>query len=163
MRLNNYVKLKDLHAVADNHPLLIDMVSSLLGPPIGQGTYRTVYEYALDPRLVIKVQSNQDEAPCNMWEYEIWNEAKWLTGNLEWIKNFLAPVHWISPGGMLLLMRRTEKRPNKKLPKYVPDFMTDIKEENFGWMGSRFVCHDYAMPHRLLDFKDKARTAKWDK
>ncbi|CCG43263.1 hypothetical protein [Magnetospirillum molischianum] len=109
----------------------------LLGDKLGSGCYRDVYELAINPRLVMKIEIRDSRQFCNVCEWEVWNELR----GTEWEK-FLAPCRWISHSGSVLIQERTE--PITKLPTQLPSFMTDIKLSNLGKIGRRVVAHDYA-------------------
>jgi len=57
-------------------------------------------------------------------------------------------------------MQKTEEKPNKPRPKEIPDFFTDIKWDNFGWIGNKFVCHDYGFLYRFIKYENKMRKIK---
>ena len=59
-------------------------------------------------------------------------------------KDWFCPVVSLSSNGAILIMERTFDKPGKKKPDEIPEFMFDTHEGNFGWLGNRFVCHDYA-------------------
>jgi len=35
-------------------------------------------------------------------------------------------------------------RHEKHIPDKIPAFFTDVKPDNWGWIGNQLVCHDYA-------------------
>lgn len=80
---------------------------------------------------------------------------------MEWVKDWFAPVKWISPNGRILVMRKTEEKPDKKRPDKVPDFLWDVKVDNFGWIGNNLVCHDYGQFYNMIDYKKKMKKVKW--
>ena len=127
---------KDILEYANGDPILImEAFRFILGEKIGEGESRAVYDYAFDKNWVIKVAL---KFPFdNVLENDIWHIVK----NSEDAKWF-AEVRWISPSGHLLLQRKTN--PCTEIPEKIPDFFTDIKSANFGYIGKQFVCHDYA-------------------
>jgi hypothetical protein len=127
-----------------------DLITCLVGEKIGSGCYRTVYEYNLDKKYVIKIEPLNTN--CNVTEYMLWNEIRGLTGNLAWVKDWFAPVKWISPNGRVLVMQRTKVDYKKEKPKKIPKFMWDVKEDNFGWIGNKFVCHDYGQFYNFISY-----------
>ena len=161
-------------ALLESHHVGMDMIMCLLGPEISNGLYRAVYEHALDSTKVIKVEygyerreahdSISQNSFCNVQEFLLWREIEGLTGNLEWVKNWFAPIHWISPGGHIMCMEKTHPLPDKDRPNEIPRFMSDVKQANFGWIGDKFVCHDYAHINVLTTYSKKMRTLKdvWD-
>lgn len=42
-------------------------------------------------------------------------------------------------------------------PDKIPDFIFDSHSNNFGWIGDKFVCHDYGQLYGLLDFRKKMK------
>ncbi|MFH6944618.1 hypothetical protein [Flavobacterium sp. FlaQc-50] len=162
MRLSN--KLNNLQETTNFlswQDLSADLVLCLCGERLGEGASRTTFVYNLDPKYVIKVEPGNDGH--NMVEYLLWDEVKGLTGPLAWVKDWFAPVKWISPNGRLLVMERTYDKPEKVRPRYVPDFFTDLKRDNFGWIGNKFVCHDYAFIYRFIKYGKKMRKISKDK
>ena len=161
-------------AIIESTHVGIDLVMCLLGPQISGGNYRAVYEHTHDPTKVIKVEygnnqktehdCNMQNSFCNVQEFLMWREIEGLTGKLEWVKKWFAPIHWISPGGHILCMDKTSAMPEKQRPDKVPSFMWDIKQDNFGWIGDDFVCHDYAHVQALTSFSKKFIKVKdiWD-
>jgi hypothetical protein len=114
----------------------------MLGDMIGEGAFRKVYVLRCAPHLVAKVELSANCEFANVAEWEVWNNLR----GTEWEK-WLAPCETISFNGSVLIQRRTA--PVKRLPKMVPNFMTDLKPENFGRLGGRVVAHDYGL-HRLF-------------
>ena len=107
------------------------MALSLCGEVLGEGASRHTYVYNLDPKYVIKVETGN--GGNNMVEYLLWEEVKGLTGNLEWVKNWFAPVKWISPNGKLLVMERTYEMQKKTKTKTRSRFLYGYKKKQF-WM-----------------------------
>lgn len=153
----NLNELGDLTSLLKLPCVGADFVLSLLGEKIGTGVYRSAYEYNLDKKYVIKVEPLNTQ--CNHTEYLIWKEVYWMEGDMKWVKDWFAPVKWLSPNGRLLVMEKTNPYPRTKRdrPAEIPDFFTDVKWDNFGWIGDRFVCHDYAAYSTFLKFSPKMR------
>lgn len=143
--------------------LSLEIISSLCGELIGQGCYRDVYEYEIDPRYVIKVE-NSDGDGSNWVEWRIWHTVKHTTDGT---KDWFAPCSWISDNGRLLLQRKTQPlySREKHIPEKIPAYFTDIKDSNFGWIGKQLVAHDYslclerfgyfALKNKMQPFKSK--------
>lgn len=162
MRLsNNLNNLEETSNLISWQDISTDMVLSLCGSILGEGASRHTYVYNLDPKYVIKVETGNNGH--NMIEYLLWNEVMGLTGPLSWVKDWFAPVKWISPNGKLLVMERTYEKPEKERPKYVPDFFTDLKRDNFGWIGNKFVCHDYGFIYRFIKYSSRMQKISKDK
>lgn len=136
-----------------------DLVSSLIGEKIGFGTFRDVFLYNMNPDYVVKIEKGSSR--CNIVESMLWEEIEHLTGKLEWVKNWFAPVSWISPNGKILVMKKTSKKPGKKKPSKVPKFLWDVKDDNFGWIGNNFVCHDYGQFYNFINYSKTMKNHKW--
>src|SRR3990167_3265512 len=114
-----------------------DLKELLLGQVLGLGIHRKVGVYKLDPTLVIKCAL---ECPnINVLEEEVWQAVKDTN-----IAKWFAPCVDISPCGIFLLQKRAETRPKNEYPKLVPNFFTDLKYSNYGWIKGQMVCVDYA-------------------
>ena len=97
---------------------------------------------------------------CNLIEYMIWDEVKRLKGDLEWVKKWFAPCGWISPNGRIMTMRKT-KEGDLDRPDKIPKFFWDVKWDNFGWIGKKYVCHDYGQFYNMIHYPKGMRTIKW--
>lgn len=118
-----------------------------LGKPIGSGAYRRVYEHCLDDSLVIKVEEEPGDF-ANVIEHMLWKEIEHFKVLARWF----APVIAISPSGSVLLQKRTLPIQKKHLPKRIPNFLFDVKHDNWGMIDGHPVCHDYG---------NIAMTSKW--
>jgi len=157
-------------AILDSQHVGMDFIMCLLGPNISDGNFRAVYEHALDPTKVIKIEYGHGQKSehdcimqnsfCNVQEFLMWREIEGLKGELEWVKNWFAPIHWISPGGHILCMERTYSKPDQERPEKIPKFMWDVKWDNFGWIGDNLVCHDYAHINAFTSYSKKMQTVK---
>lgn len=108
------------------------------GKELGSGVTRRVFEFKPDSRYVVKIQY-RDSALHNCAEFHIWNE-NWYAP----LQNMLAPCLWISNSGRILIQRRVSFRSQNRYPDRLPVCFTDLKVTNYGWIGKRFVCCDYA-------------------
>lgn len=115
----------------------------LLGEKLGEGTFRTVYACPLDPKVVIKIETRASGRFCNVDEWNLWNAIE----DRPEIARWFAPVRSISACGSVLVMERTQ--PIGRMPREVPNFMTDLKAANMGRLRGRPVFHDYA--NTILD------------
>lgn len=119
-----------------------DLARFVLGDYIGNGAYRWVFAYGRDK--VIKLTHDTE---ANHKEYAVWQSVK-ETKFAKWF----APCIDISPAGQFLIQKKARKiRDNDKLPKFIPDFFTDLKRDNFGFIGKQFVCVDYQFIDRAID------------
>lgn len=148
---HNINDLNKVNGLLKMQPVALDLVDCLLGEQLGAGVYRSVFVFNINPEKVIKVEPLNTQ--CNVQEYLAWNQIQHLTGPLEWVKDWFAPVHWISPNGRVLCMARTDPYSTKKKPAEIPKFLWDVKEENFGWLNGKYVCHDYGSIYAFMDFK----------
>ncbi|UXO93717.1 cyclin-dependent kinase-like 5 [Pseudanabaena phage Pan1] len=115
-----------------------DFFRLICGEKLGEGAHRQVFECSLDPRLVVKFETEAGSF-SNVIEWNVWKDAEFLPDD---IKGWLAPCHSISANGAVLLQYRTT--PARKYPDRIPAWMTDTKRGNFGMFRGRFVAHDYA-------------------
>ena len=132
-----------MRGIREHGERLKDCVLDLVvGEPIAEGTFRDVY--ALDDKRVLKVEA-RGKAFCNTHEWTIWNDSP-----KEWEKWF-APCLAIDDFSIALVQRRTRPLTDKQWDALteVPDFMADLKRENWGWLDGRPVCHDYGN-HRFF-------------
>ena len=114
-----------------------EMRSLVLGPKLGEGSARKVYLCRMNPEYVVKVEMGGCSFQ-NVAEWDIWN---WVRGGS--LEKWFAPCEMISTCGSILVQRRTEPVRSAELPKRVPEFLTDLKVENFGMFNGRIVCFDY--------------------
>lgn len=158
MRLTNRLNsTEEIYTLSNLASVNTDIILMLCGEKIGSGATRAVYEYNMNPKkFVVKIEP-LDINDCNLQEYLLWQEIKGLTGNLAWVKDWFAPVHYCSPNGKVLIMERTypPSQLTGNLPKKVPEFMSDIKLQNFGWIGKKFVCHDYGFIYKFIKYEKK--------
>lgn len=158
---DNLSDLNRAKAMLDIPVIALDFITSICGEQIGAGVFRSVFFYNLDDKYVVKVEPLNTS--CNIVEHMIWDEVQGLTGRLEWVKNWFAPVKWISPSGRILVMQRTKSIPSRKKPDKVPSFLWDVKPDNFGWIGKNYVCHDYGQLYNMIHYPPKFKKAYWDK
>lgn len=133
-----------------------DAFNLLCGEKIAVGSSRMVFECRIRLEWVVKVEIEKDWRTFeNMREFQIWQIHASHSAS-QW----LAPCKRISPDGRILLQERCDPLPrNYELPEKVPDFLNDLKPENFGLLNGRLVCLDYALAH--LDTSMKMKGKKW--
>lgn len=112
-----------------------DLVGMVCGNRLGGGIARQVYAFLPNPKWVVKIEDGGGSFQ-NVMEWQIWERIQ----DTKWAKWF-APCHFISPNGAVLIQSRTKPLAGK--PDKLPNFMTDLKEENFGRIGKQVVAHDY--------------------
>lgn len=155
-RLNSHYELNKILSYQD---VTTDLILMICGEKIASGWFRDVYEFNFNPKkYVVKIERGNTD--CNITEYLLWDEIQGLCNNLSWVKEWFAPILYCSPNGKILIMERT-KELNRKKPDKVPDFFTDVKESNFGWIGKRLVCHDYGFIYRFIKYSKVFKKANW--
>lgn len=134
-----------------------DAFNLLCGDKIGEGIHRTVYECRIRPDLVVKVENADFRYFANILEHKFWSDHQYYDKVARW----LAPCETLSPDGRVSLQKRADPlRSTDTLPEKVPGFLTDLKRENFGWLGGRLVCLDYAM--FVMSPNVRLKKAHWD-
>jgi hypothetical protein len=119
-----------------------DAFNMLCGDWIGAGIHRTVYDCALKPGWVVKVENQSSRYFANVMECKFWNDHESYKPVADW----LAPCGNMSPDGRLLLQKRIDPLPlDYALPDRMPKFLCDFKPSNYGLLNGRIVCIDYAM------------------
>ena len=154
--LNN---IEEVSSILKDTNLSSDIITFLCGTKLGKGIHRDVYIYNPDPSYVIKLE--RDDTEANITEYLVWKEVQYFEGNQAWVKDWLAPVLYCSANGRVLVQKRTYWKHTQDPPDKVPEFLTDIKPSNFGWIGKKFVCHDYGFLHSFTKFNKVFKKALW--
>lgn len=158
---DNLNSLERVSALAGMSSVNYDLITSICGEFIGSGAFRSVFEYNLDPKYVVKIEPLNSS--CNITEYQIYQEVHHLKGDLAWVKDWFVPVKWISPNGRILVMRKTTFfGKGKERPLKIPSFLWDVKLNNFGWLKGKFMCHDYGQFHAMTGYPKKFKKAPWD-
>ena len=112
----------------------------LLGEKIGSGCFRDVYECKLNDKYVVKVMRDDAiDTFANVIEWKIWEEIQ----DYKTMSKWFAPCEFITDDGKVLIQHKVRIRDIEKYPKKVPTFFTDIKQDNFGFIGKQLVCFDY--------------------
>lgn len=139
------------------------IVKHVCGELIAKGLYRDVYVLKSNPEYVVKIERDMSHAQfANVTEWRNYIDAR----EWEWFANWLAPCEMINQTGQVLIQRRVTPGKRKDYPKYVPAMFTDLKLQNFGWIGDRFVCCDYsflktALPTQKRKGSKYMQYAKW--
>lgn len=136
-----------------------DAFNLLCGELIGSGIHRKVFECRLRKELIVKVEDNGSDWRYfgNVHEQKFWDDNEAYEPVAKW----LAPCHYLSPDGRLLLQQRVDPIPSDyKLPEQVPTFLTDLCRRNYGLLDGRFVCVDYAMT--IGTPSTRLKKADWD-
>lgn len=135
-----------------------EIMMTLIGPMIGEGHSRKVFEHAFREDLVIKIEANSKSFE-NIREYDFW-QASYGTK----YRKYLAPIEEISSCGIVLIQKKTSPVLMREMPELIPNIFQDLKVDNWGRYKKRIVCHDYAMNKSLnksLKGKLKMRKANW--
>ena len=134
-----------------------EFINFFLGNFLGSGISRYVFENALDPTTVIKIDTSRYNA--NIAEFNVWQHVEYV----ESINKWFAPVVKMSRCGRILIMKKCNPLTINRLPEKVPAFFTDIKVENFGIYKNHICCLDYAS-NLLMEkgMTNKLRIAKWN-
>lgn len=134
-----------------------DLVNLLCGRKLGEGTYRTVFECAIDPTRVVKHDNGRNFSNINEWQVH----SEFAGTPLE---KWLAPVLWLSPRGLWLIQAKTLPIDISQMPDKIPAVFADTKVENWGLYQGRPVCHDYGN-HNVYTLARKSglalRRANW--
>lgn len=131
---NGLTEISDL--IAESQIMTRDMIHFMLGPKLGEGAGREVYEYLHNSDLVVKIEV-YSRSFQNVSEWEVWG------GCSDKVEEWLAPCLRISPCGIYMIQQRTT--PAINYPEKIPYFLSDTKIENFGTINGKFVCHDYGL------------------
>ncbi len=118
---------------------------------------RRVYVLKQNPEYVVKIEVHIDSKSfINVKEYHNWEWNK----EYEPLSKYMAPCHFINERGNFLIQTMLTRTSTKIVdyPKQIPDFFTDRKIQNYGWIGDQFVCCDY--PH-FLTGTIKLANARW--
>lgn len=139
--------------------LLADFSDFFCGDCLGKGSARNVYEFRLNPKLVIKIDTTKDFHNVAEWD----NYTNIVHFHPKMARWFAKPFN-ISSCGRVLLMERTElglKLDSKLLPKEIPAFFMDFKVENWGILNGKAVCHDYANLRMFKEINTTLMKPKW--
>jgi hypothetical protein len=139
-----------------NEETFRDAFNLLCGRLIGEGIHRRVFECRVRPDLVVKVEHDENRYFANVLEHKFWADNQHCAKVARW----LAPCEYLSLDGRISLQHRADPiGANAELPDKLPAFLTDIKRSNFGLLGGRIVCVDYAMV--LQNPSIRERKADW--
>lgn len=129
-----------------------DLVLALTGEPVGLGSTRKVFEVKDFPRYVVKIEMGTYNWQ-NILEWENWQ----MWRDYEPVAKYLAPCRFISKYGDVIIQDRVKHE--GQYPEKLPEFLTDIKKTNFGFIGKKFVCCDYATI--MVNPRMRQRKIKW--
>lgn len=120
---------------------VLQIIPLICGERLGGGTYRDVFVLKQNPDYVVKLERHA-------WQGNFANVTEWRNyiNNREWkwFSKWLAPCEMINETGEILIQRRIIHGRRKDYPKHIPVPFTDLKLQNFGWIGKQFVCCDYS-------------------
>lgn len=115
-----------------------DFLSVVIGPYIGGGLYRNVFEHAYDNTLVVKVETNAGSF-ANIRENRMWFDYCEHPKLSKWF----APCVYISDGGKVLIQKKVAPLDGRKMPTKIPPMIDDGHMGNWGIYEDRVVCCDY--------------------
>lgn len=141
-------------SIPGNESAFADAFNLLCDDFIARGVYRDVFSCRLNPDWVVKVELDKGSwrSFANVHEHKFWDENQFYPKVADW----LAPCRFISPDGRILIQDRARiAKASDNLPEAIPAFFTDLKPSNFGWIGERFVCVDYAFHLTTINVKPK--------
>ncbi len=142
MSVIEYIKMpreSAIEQIIHNKFVTLEMADMLLGGFLGQGASRYVFESAMNPDHVIKIDVSDQHS--NVAEYECWRKVSHVPKIARWF----APAVSISRHGTIMIMEKARTDVDtKKFPKLIPKFFDDVTPNNFGFIGKRFVCIDYS-------------------
>lgn len=130
---------------------------TMLKDRLDHGMSRSVFSVRHDENIVVKF-----EVSAGFFQnVQEWEMSKRLENSpmVRWI----APCISISGYGSVLIQARTTKPPaDYKWPLRIPSWFTDTKKSNFGLLGGRLVCHDYAINRTVNGaFTKRMTKADW--
>ena len=137
------MNLYDKHIVredSNNKLYFSEIFNGLCGDIIGEGVSRVVYDCLINDDYVVKIhKASWEGINQNYNEFLIYSEASVK------IRKYLAPIHWISDYNIVLFQRKCEPLQKKQIPKKIPRFLNDRKQENWGLLDGKVVCFDYGI------------------
>lgn len=135
----------------------LDLFNFACGDLLGYGISRKVFACRFNASFVLKVEIPQVWRKFdNVREWETWADFRDNPKLAEW----LCPCEMLSPDGRILMQRRADPLPSDyKMPEKIPEFLTDLKRENFGLYRGKFVCIDYAL--KICNISTKMIKANW--
>lgn len=132
-----------------------DLHHLLCGDFLGEGVNRKTYRCNIAPQYVIKV-SDEHHQWQNVNEWEVY----WYASKV--MAKWLAPCRFISPSGRYLIQDYVEPVRREELPKTLPRFLVDQKQENFGMLNGHLVARDYGTMVAMIDRIKGRRKANWN-
>jgi len=150
-----FTKDEAIEQILSDKIVSLEFADFFLGEMLGYGCSRRVFENPFDKTTVIKIDVSNWNA--NVMEHQVWTRVS----EVKSINKWFAPVTLMSKCGRILLMKKC-KPLIYPYPAKLPEFLTDIKYDNFGMYNGHVVCYDYA--GNLLMEKGmslKMRKVKW--
>ncbi len=131
-----------------------DFLRMIAGDILGAGAFRIVFQHEHRKDLVLKFEPRAHSFH-NIAEWDFWTDNQ----DNEAIARWLAPCEYISPCGIILVMKKTSKPRAEDYPNMLPAFLTDLKRKNFGMYKGHLVSHDYGMYQ--MKVSTRRTKAKW--
>lgn len=137
------MKQSEILSIISGHRTLPAVIKNHCGELIGEGVHRDVYILKHDDKWVVKIERDMSAGNfTNAMEWRNYVNHKDYIGFGE----YLAPIIAINETGQFMIQRRAERVIDgckKHFPTHIPNWFTDTKKANFGWIGKQFVCFDY--------------------
>lgn len=155
------MRQSEIISIIKNTPTLTkSFEKKYCGDRLGTGSTRDVFVFKPDDRFVVKLERDivyNNLAFVNVSEWQNWCRNLYFQN----MADFLAPCLTINRSGQILIQRRATRRidgDRRPYPKRIPNWLTDTKTFNFGWINDKFVCVDYSF---LISRDFKMKRAKY--
>jgi len=155
MNQKEFDRNQALREISEDMIVTNEFQNFILGDLLGYGISRYVFDYKPDDKYVIKIDLSNYNA--NVIEFNVWKDVEY-TKHAKWF----APIKHMSPCGRILLQEKCIIENIDKYPNELPEYMSDIKISNFGWLNGKFVCFDYAGTNLITKgLTSKLKKVKW--
>jgi len=102
----NHFELNDL--------VQLEALNMLCDEKLGEGSMRTVFRHAFDPKLVVKIAKSSDGVKANWEEFSTWESVEFTKLN-----SWFARVHSVSDYGTILIQEWVADIPTSKFNVYL--------------------------------------------
>ena len=143
---------------ANKEIVFADLFGTLCGGKIGSGASRDVYICEIMPEYVVKVAKDAvfNGVNQNYQEYRVCQQLI----KTRWAK-YLAPVFFASHNYIFLLQKKCLPLREHEIPKRVPRFLNDRKQDNWGVLNGKVVCFDYGIANYNIP-ESELKLEKWE-
>lgn len=122
----------------------LDFIELFCGERVGSGLDRTVYDCRVNPNVVVKVETTK-RGFQNVFEWEMWDALRGTE-----MAKYLAPCVHISEAGICLLQKKVEPLSGRYKNVKIPNWLSDLKPDNFGVLDGRVVACDYGLAGEII-------------